>query len=86
MEPFTCKYKGESYLSRAVFIVNGRCKIYHITSGSGLEFYIEPSEIPAPRGKIIWVQSNIPFEQIQPHELVQALGEGLEEAAGLTLY
>jgi hypothetical protein len=78
MEPFTYQYKGESYNSRAVFIVDGRCKLYHVTSGHGLDFNIEPSEIPAPNGKIIWVQSNKPFEKIQPHDLVQAIGEGLE--------
>jgi hypothetical protein len=80
MEPFACQYKGESYNSRAVFIVDGRCKLYHVTSSNGLEFNIEPSEISTPNGKIIWVQANKPFEKIQPHELVQAVGERLEEA------
>jgi hypothetical protein len=80
MEPFTYQYKGESYNSHAAYIVDGSCKLYHVTSGNGLEFNIEPSEIPAPNGKIIWVQSNKTFEKIQPHELVQAVGEGLERA------
>jgi hypothetical protein len=78
MAPFTYQHKGESYTSRAVLIVDGKCILYHVSSGYGLEFNIEPSEIPTPNGKIIWVQSNKPFEEIQPHDLVQLIGEGLE--------
>jgi hypothetical protein len=80
MYPITYQYKGESYNSGAVFIVDGRCKLCHVTSGKGLEFNIEPSEIPTPNGKIIWVQSNKPDEIILPHELIQAIGEKLEKA------
>jgi hypothetical protein len=40
---------------------------------------VAPSGIPGT-GTVIWVQSNQPGDTIYPHELIQAIGEGLEEA------
>jgi hypothetical protein len=51
---------------------------YRITFDDGYAI-ITPSGIPGT-GMVIWVQSNKPGETIYPHELIQAIGEGLEEA------
>jgi hypothetical protein len=57
----------------------GICR-YRVTLGNNIWLTITPARIPGTDSKAIWIQSNRHGEIPQPHELVQALGQGLEDA------
>jgi hypothetical protein len=80
MPPFRYTYQGKTYESRAEHFTQDGYNRYRVTLGNDLWLVIAPSGIPGQDGKNIWVQSNKPGEVIQPHDLVQSLGEGLESA------
>jgi hypothetical protein len=51
---------------------------YEVNIGNDQWFTILPSGKPETSKKTVWVQSNEPDEIVQPEELIQALGEGIE--------
>jgi hypothetical protein len=61
------------------FLENGS-PYFRVVISEGLECTITSSGIPGPENKTIWVQSHKPGETLLAHELVQALGEGIERA------
>ena len=78
MRPFTYQYKGETVESLwAVSIEKGELR-YKVKLGTDLWFTIVPIFANSPADKIIWLQSNKEHEIVQPHDLVQAMGEGIE--------
>jgi hypothetical protein len=79
MHSFTYKHKGILYESTAAHYLDGCYDRYRVSLYDGLEFVIAPMGIGGPNGKIIWLQSNKEGEVIQPHNLVQAIGEGLNQ-------
>lgn len=46
---------------------------------------IVPSGFPGPNNSIVWVQSHKGNETVLDHELVQAIGEGVERS-GMQIY
>ncbi len=77
MQPFYYHYRGEIKDSSAVLYSDNGHLRYLVSLGE-LWVTIAPSGFTDTYGKIIWVQSNKPGEIVQPHELVQAMGEGIE--------
>ena len=51
---------------------------YKVKLGTDLWITIVPTFISGTSEKIIWLQSNKEYEIVQPHDLVQAMGEGVE--------
>ncbi len=51
---------------------------YEVNIGNDQWFTILPSGISETSKKTIWVQSDDPDEIVQPKELIQALGEAIE--------
>jgi hypothetical protein len=43
-----------------------------------LTVVIAPAGVRTAAGKIVWVQTVKPLEFVQPHDYMQAMGEGLE--------
>ncbi len=77
MPNFSYSYQGQTHNASAEHFLEGGHHRYLITLDNGSEFALAPIGIPSKNG-IIWGQSNKPGEVIYAHELVQALGEGLE--------
>jgi hypothetical protein len=78
MRPFTYQYKGETVESLwAVSVEKGDLR-YRVKIGTDLWLTIVPTFVTSPSDKIIWLQSNKEHEIVQPHDLVQAMGEGIE--------
>ena len=78
MKPFTYKYRGLIHKSFVNHYIDQGYNRYKVAYDDDY-FIIAPSGIPGPKGRIIWVQSNKPGEIILSHDLVQSIGEGLEE-------
>ena len=80
MQLFTYKYKGETLNAVAMaYMDEGICR-YRVIIENNLRITISPVSIPGTEGSVIWVQSNKSGEIPQPHDLVQAFGEGLSNA------
>jgi hypothetical protein len=80
MQLFTYHYMDEIRKSVAYsFLENGR-PYFRVLINDGLECTIASSGIPDPENKTIWVQSHKPGETVLAHDLIQALGEGIERA------
>ena len=79
MQPFTYEYKGTVYDALAEHSTENGYNRYQITFDGGC-VVIVPAGIPGTGGLTIWVQSNKSGEKIYPHELIQAIGDGLENS------
>jgi len=78
MRSFTYQYKGETVESLwAVSVEKGNLR-YKVKLDGDRWLTIIPTFVASPTDKIIWLQSNKEFETVQPHDLVQAMGEGIE--------
>jgi hypothetical protein len=78
MRSFTYQYKGETVESLwAVSVEKGDLR-YKVKLGTDQWLTIVPTFVTSPSDKIIWLQSNKEHEFVQPHDLVQAMGEGIE--------
>jgi len=75
MKPFTYIYQGRVHSATADHYLEGGYNRYRISLADET-FVIAPAGIPGVAGKTIWTQPKGPGEKDQPHELVQALGEG----------
>jgi hypothetical protein len=78
MHSFTYKHKGILHEAIAEHYLDGGYNRYRVSLPDGLVFVVAPMGMKSLNGKIIWQQSNKSGEVIQPHDLVQAMGEGLE--------
>lgn len=85
MLPFTYQYNGESFDSQAIYYQEDGYRRFRVVVPDGREFIIAPAGIPGKNGAVIWGQPVKPGEENLAHELVQAMGEGVEKAGGLTL-
>ena len=78
MRSFTYQYKGETVESLwAASVENGDLR-YRVKLGIELWLTIIPTFVAGTDKKIIWLQSVKEHEIVQPHDLVQAMGEGIE--------
>ena len=80
MQMFLYNYNDESLRASAALMVDECLGGFRVKMNDEPEFTISPSGIPGPENKTIWVQSHKSGEKIWPHELVLALGEGIESA------
>lgn len=79
MQSFTYHYKGETVESLWSLSVDNGQPRYKVKLSDDLWFTIVPLIFdPQKDTKIIWHQSNKEGEIVQPHDLVQAMGEGIE--------
>ncbi len=77
MQPFTYQYKGETFESLYALSVEKGDARYKVKL-QDTWFTIVALTFPMPDNKIIWHQSNKEGEIILSHDLVQAMGEGIE--------
>jgi hypothetical protein len=78
MQFFTYKYAGEIHESGAEHFADRGCVGYRVAMGDGLTMIIAQAGMRAAQNKIVWVQFHGPGEIVYAHELVQAIGEGIE--------
>jgi hypothetical protein len=77
MITFNYNYKGETRRAAALHIFEDG-KHNYLISTNDLVSTITPSRYRTPSGGIIWNQVNTSYpEPDQPHDLAQAIGEGL---------
>ena len=80
MYPFTYQYKGETFESHYSFSAEKGDARYQVKLPYAW-YTIVALEFPRlPDNKIIWHQANKDGEIILPHDLVQAIGEGIEDS------
>lgn len=79
MHRFKYKYKNVVYESTMEYYMQDFQHRYRVALPNGLRFVIAKFGMSPPNTRIIWLQSNKDGEIVQPHDLVRAIGEGLEE-------
>jgi len=79
MKPFTYHFRGETFQSAAEYYKEGADHRYRVQLGE-IFSVIVPSGFPGPNHSIVWVQSHKDDEIVLDHELVQAIGEGMERS------
>jgi hypothetical protein len=77
MQAFTYTFLDQVYNAFADHHTEGGYNRYRITIEGG-SLAIAPSGILGAGGLTMWVQSNKPGETIYPHDLIQSLGDVLE--------
>jgi hypothetical protein len=83
MKPFTYQFRGENFQSAVVYYMEGHDHRYRVQTKEGFSVIV-PSGFPGPNHSIVWVQSHKADETVLDHELVQAIGEGVERS-GLSI-
>jgi hypothetical protein len=78
MVQVTFRIKDDTKLASVVMFSDQGQLRYKVSLGKDHWFTIAPSGISGPRDRIIWLQADKPEESIQPHFLIQAIGEGIE--------
>jgi hypothetical protein len=78
VKTFHFKYQGEIQNSSVEIFKEGEYNRYRILL-KDLTLVIASAGFRDASGKIIWVQSVKPREFVQPHDFIQAIGEGLEQ-------
>jgi hypothetical protein len=84
MKPFTYQYTGQTFQSTVDYYMEGMSHRYRVQLGENYSVIV-PSGFPGPNNSIVWVQSHKGDEAILNHELVQAIGEGVEKS-GIEIY
>jgi len=80
MHKFTFKYKNTTHQATATTFTGKKDKWYLINLLEGPGFVIAPAEANGIERKMIWLQENLPGEEIYPKEFIQAVGSGMEAA------
>ena len=79
MRSFTYQYKGETVESLWAVSVEGGHLHYKVKLGDDLWITIVPTHLSGPDDKITWLQSDKQDEIVQPQDLLEAMGAGLED-------
>jgi hypothetical protein len=79
MKPFTYQFRGETFQSAVDYYMEGSDHRYRVQINQGFSVIV-PAGFPGPNNSIVWVQSHKAGETVLDHELVQAIGEGLERS------
>jgi hypothetical protein len=79
MKPFAYHFEGETYQSNVEYFKEGADHRYRVQLENSFSIIV-PSGFPGPNDTIIWVQSHKGDETVLAHELVQAIGEGIEQS------
>lgn len=75
---FTFRFRDYINRAVAVMISDQEQLRYEVSIGNDQWITILPASAPESSKKTIWVQSDEPDEVVYPKELIQALGEGIE--------
>ena len=78
MYPFTYQYKGETFESLYSLSAEKGDARYQVKLQDAWYTIVALDFPRLPDNKIIWHQANKDGEIILPHDLVQAMGEGIE--------
>ncbi len=79
MEPFTYQYQGKTIDSVAeYFCVEGNHR-YRVKIND-INYLLAICGWRGPNNTILWVQNVKPGDIVQPHDLIQAIGEGIEKS------
>ena len=78
MHKFTFTYKGATHQATATTFTGKRHKWYLINLLEGPGFVIVPANADGIESKVIWLQENLPGEEVYPKEFIQAVGSGME--------
>ena len=76
MKPFQYMYRGQVLNAAVDYFTEEGYDRYRVILDNE-SFIVAPSGFTGPNGKTIWVQPVKAGEKDQPHDLVQALGEGI---------
>jgi hypothetical protein len=79
MKPFAYFFEGVTYHSTVEYFKEGADHRYRVQVENNYSIIV-PSAFPGPNNAIVWVQSHKGDEIVLAHELVQALGEGVEHS------
>ena len=80
MQLFTYHFNGVILKSVAYSFLENDFLFFRVIISEGSECTIASSGIPDTENKTIWVQSHRSGETVLAHDLIQALGEGIERA------
>lgn len=84
MKDFTYTYQGKIVHSEVDYFIDRGAHRYRVKVPESDSYcVISPSGFPGAGNMIIRVQSVKPGEIVQPHDLIQAMGEGIEKASFL---
>jgi hypothetical protein len=78
MSCFVYKYEGVIHESSVAHYIESGCDKYKVELADGLSIVVAQAGMRTDENKIIWVQSHITEEVEYAHDLVQAIGEGIE--------
>lgn len=79
MKMFRYNYRGEVRQSEVEYYMDRGAHRYRVVTQGG-HCVVVPLAFPGPNGITLWVQSVKPGEIEYPHDLVQAMGEGIEQS------
>jgi hypothetical protein len=79
MKMFRYNYRGEIRQSEVEYYMDCGAHRYRVITQTG-NCVIVPLAFPGPNGITLWVQSVKPGETEYPHDMVQAMGEGIEQS------
>ena len=79
VQPFQFKYKDQIHDALAIHFTEDGYNRYKITFDGGVAVVAPAGIHNSTTNAIIWVQSHGPGDVVYPHELIQAIGEDLEE-------
>src|SRR5450432_650194 len=78
MKPFTYHYHETTHNAVAESFMEDANQRYQITLDNGECLVIAAAGWLTPDGRTVWIQSEKPDEITYPHEMVQAIGEGMK--------
>jgi hypothetical protein len=78
MQRFSYSYQGQIQEAFSEHFTENGYNRYLITLSNGSSLVITPAGIPGSSG-IIWLQSTQREDIVYSHDLIQALGDGIEE-------
>ncbi|HEY1869912.1 MAG TPA: hypothetical protein VGG71_02585 [Chitinophagaceae bacterium] len=78
MQLFSYTYQRQAQDANLKHYTENGYNRYRITLLNSAKLTIAPVGIPGSSG-MIWVQSYKPGEIVYPHDLIQALGDGIED-------
>ena len=79
MKMFRYNYQGDIVQSEVEYYMDRGAHRYRVVTETGY-CVVVPLAFPGPNGMTLWVQSVKPGEIEYPHDLVQAMGEGIEQS------
>ena len=77
-KPFTYEYEGRTIHSLFEYYIFSGEHRYRVKSPDGGYFDILPLAFSGPNQETIWVQKVTDINMEKPHEMIMAMGQGIE--------